>query len=114
MVVHLLSDQYGPEHTTRVMFLRSQRFYDAIYAWKDYRGEAAKLHALIQGRNPGARTLLDVGCGTGKHLESLREHYELEGVDVDPEMVRISREHLPGVPIHEEDMVDLDLGKQFD
>lgn len=96
------------------MFLRSQRFYDAIYAWKDYEVEAAKLHSLIQARNPEARTLLDVACGTGKHLEHLREHYEVEGVDVDPEMVRIARERLSGVAISEGDMADLDLGQEFD
>jgi SAM-dependent methyltransferase len=96
------------------MFLRSQRFYDAIYAWKDYQSEAVKIHALIQRRNPGARTLLDVACGTGTHLEHLREHYEVEGVDVDPEMVRIALERLPGVPIHEGNMADLHLGKKFD
>lgn len=64
------------------MFLRSQRFYDAIYAWKDYQGDAVKLHTLIEERNPGARTLLDVACGTGQHLEHLKERYEVEGVDV--------------------------------
>jgi SAM-dependent methyltransferase len=96
------------------MFLRSQRFYDAIYAWKDYPGEGSKLHALIKERNPGARTLLDVACGTGKHLEHLRKHYEVEGVDVDPEMVRIAQARLPRVPIHEGNMMDLDLGKEFD
>jgi SAM-dependent methyltransferase len=96
------------------MFLRSQRFYDAIYTWKDYPGEAAKLHALIKERNPGARTLLDVACGTGKHLEHLWEHYEVEGVDIDPEMVRIARARLPRVPIHEGNMTEFDLGKEFD
>jgi SAM-dependent methyltransferase len=107
-------NHYRLEHTIRVMFLRSQRFYDAIYAWKDYQGDATKLHALIQERNPGARTLLDVACGTGKHLELLKPRYEVEGVDVDPEMVRIARERVPGVPIHEGNMVEFDLGRKFD
>lgn len=61
------------------MFERSVRFYDALYSWKDYEGEAARLHELIQQLRPGARTLLDVACGTGKHLEHLRAHYEAEG-----------------------------------
>ena len=96
------------------MFLRSQRFYDAIYAWKNYQGDAVKLHALIEERNPGARTLLDVACGTGQHLEHLKERYQVEGVDLDPEMVRIARELLPRLPIHEGDMMEFDLGKKFD
>lgn len=96
------------------MFTKSSRFYDAIYGWKDYPAEAEKLHTLIQARRPGARTLLDVACGTGKHLELLREHYEVEGLDVNPEFLAIARQRLPGVPIHEGDMRDFDLGKTFD
>ena len=97
------------------MFERSQRFYDAIYAWKDYEREGDKLDGLIQARIPGARTLLDVACGTGKHLEVLRERYEVEGVDVDPEMLQIARERLgPDVSLHVADVVELDLGRSFD
>ncbi|MGH2764848.1 MAG: class I SAM-dependent methyltransferase [Actinomycetota bacterium] len=97
------------------MFLRSQRFYDAVYSWKDYPAEAGTLHDLIQERRPGARTLLDVACGTGKHLELLREHYEVEGVDLDPEMIAIARERLgDDVPLHVGDMTAFDLGRAFD
>lgn len=97
------------------MFRKSQRFYDAIYSWKDYPGEAAKLDALIRERVPGARTLLDVACGTGRHLELLRDRYQIEGTDLDPEMLAIARQRLgPDVPLHVADMVGLDLKKGFD
>jgi SAM-dependent methyltransferase len=97
------------------MFRRSQHFYDAIYAWKDYRAEVDKLLSIIRDRAPAARTLLDVACGTGKHLELLREHYEVEGVDVDPEMIAIAWERLgEAVPLHVADMTGLDLGRTFD
>ena len=43
--------------------------YDAFYSHKDYEGESARVTELVVERNPGARTLLDVACGTGKHLE---------------------------------------------
>ena len=96
------------------MFTRSARFYDAVYSFKDYRDEAERLHAVLQEHSPGARTLLDVACGTGKHLEYLRERYEVEGIDLDPQLLAIARERLPGVPLHEADMVRLDLGRSFD
>jgi ubiquinone/menaquinone biosynthesis C-methylase UbiE len=96
------------------VFTRSARFYDALYSWKDYPGETAKLVALIRERNPNARTLLDVACGTGKHLELLQEHFEVEGVDLDPDMLSIARKRLPGVPLHHGDMRELDLGRTFD
>lgn len=96
------------------MFERSIRFYDAIYSWKDYAGEVARLQEFVQASNPEATTLLDVACGTGKHLEHLRLHYEVQGVDVEPAFAALARERLPDVPIHEADMRDFDLGKTFD
>jgi SAM-dependent methyltransferase len=96
------------------MFSRSARLYDAVYASiRDYPGEAAELDRLIQDRRPGARTLLDVACGTGAHLEHLTG-YEAEGLDLDPEMLDVARERLPNVPFHEGDMAGFDLGKRFD
>jgi SAM-dependent methyltransferase len=96
------------------MFSRSARFYDALYSWKDYAAENVLLHALIETRTPGARTLLDVACGTGLRLAELQAWYEVEGVDLDPAMVELARERLPGVPVHEGDMITLALGREFD
>ena len=98
----------------RLVFSRSARLYDAVYASiRDYPREAAELDRLIQERRPGARTLLDVACGTGAHLDHL-SGYEAEGLDLDPEMLAVARERLPKVAFHEGDMVDFDLGKPFD
>jgi SAM-dependent methyltransferase len=97
------------------VFEKTARLYDAIYAWKDYRTEVDRLDRLIRERNPDARILLDVACGTGKHLELLKDAYEVVGVDLDPVMLEIARDRLgPDVPLHEGDMTDFDLGRRFD
>jgi SAM-dependent methyltransferase len=97
------------------MFVRSQRFYDAIYSWKDYPAEIERLLPIIRERAPEARSLLDVACGTGKHLELLREDFRVEGVDLDPEMIEIARGRLgETVPLHVGDMTGFDLGRTFD
>jgi SAM-dependent methyltransferase len=97
------------------LFSRSARIYDAIYASiRDYPREAAELDRLIQGRRPGARTLLDVACGTAAHLEHLAGKYEVEGLDLDPEMLAVARERLPNGTFHQADMADFDLGRRFD
>jgi SAM-dependent methyltransferase len=96
------------------MYALSARIYDALYSFKDYADESRRLHELIQARNPGARTLLDVACGTGKHLAELRAWYEVEGVDVEPQLLAQARDRLPEVPFHEADMTDFDLGREFD
>jgi len=96
------------------MFTRSADLYDAVYAFKDYAQEAERVHELIEERRPGARTLLDVACGTGKHLEQLRRWYDVTGVDLDPNLLAVARERLPDVPLHENDMRSFDLGRRFD
>ena len=35
---------------------------------------------MLAEEAPEAKTLLDVACGTGRHLELLGEDYEVEGL----------------------------------
>ena len=96
------------------MFRQSARYYDAVYSWKDYAGEAERVHELVQARKPGAASLLDVACGTGAHLAELRRWYRCEGLDLEPDLRAVARERLPDVPLHQGDMRDFDLGRRFD
>lgn len=89
-------------------------FYDAAHAFKDYGGEADYVAEVIRRHHPGARSLLDVACGTGRHLEHLRREFEVEGVDVNRQFLDIARRRLPGVTLHEGDMREFDLGRTFD
>src|SRR5690242_4552417 len=97
-------------------FSASAAVYDLLYeaAGKDYAAEADELHSLIQAKCPGARSLLDVACGTGAHLLHLRGRYQVAGVDLSPEMLEVARQRLPGVALTEADMRSFDLGRTFD
>jgi SAM-dependent methyltransferase len=95
------------------MFTGSAAFYDALYSWKDYAAESEKLRALIATRMT-AKTLLDVGCGTGLHLGYLKQHYAVEGLDLDPGLLTVAREQYPDIPFHEANMIDFKLAKRFD
>ena len=96
------------------MFRASARFYDAIYGFKDYEGEAAEIDARIQRACPGASTLLDVACGTGGHLRHLHGRYACEGIDLAEEQLAVATERLPDVAFHLADMTSFDLGRTFD
>jgi ubiquinone/menaquinone biosynthesis C-methylase UbiE len=97
------------------MFTETASLYDIIYHWKDYRAESEKLIAFIQQhKRSSGNMLLDVGCGTGKHLEYLRARYTCEGLDLDPELLHVAHERVPDVPLHEGDMMNFDLGRTFD
>jgi SAM-dependent methyltransferase len=96
------------------MFTKTAKYYDAIYSYKDYEAETELITELIHERAPNAKTLLDVACGTGKHLEHLVNQFDCTGIDLDEEMVDIARERTPGTPFHTGDMCDFDLNTKFD
>jgi len=90
--------------------------YDLVHEaeGKDYGGEAEAVLALIQARRPGARDLLDVACGTGRHLEHFAGRLACTGVDLDPAMLDRARRRCPGVTLVRADMTDLALDGGFD
>ncbi|MGP0093428.1 MAG: class I SAM-dependent DNA methyltransferase [Xanthobacteraceae bacterium] len=97
------------------MFTKSEPFYDAIYSWKDYAREAARLRELIAiHKRSAGHTLLDVACGTGGHIPYFRDAFAVEGLDLDPRMLEVARTRHAGIPFHQGDMVDFDLGRRFD
>jgi SAM-dependent methyltransferase len=97
------------------VFTRSADIYDAVYSFKDYVAEAERLHELIQARTPAASTLLDVACGTGKHLELLSRWYEVQGLDLNEDFVAIARDRLGDrAHIHLADMTSFDFARTFD
>jgi ubiquinone/menaquinone biosynthesis C-methylase UbiE len=96
------------------VFDKSAAFYDVLYSFVDYEAAVRQIRATLDREAPPARTLLDVGCGTGRHLELLRERYEVEGLDVNQTLLEAARERCPGVTFHEADMVDFSLARRFD
>jgi ubiquinone/menaquinone biosynthesis C-methylase UbiE len=88
--------------------------YDVLLQSKDYYAASKRVHFLVQQHAPNAKTLLDVACGTGKHLEYLQTDYMVEGLDLSPQMLEIARQRCPEVTFHRGDMVDFDLDFSFD
>jgi SAM-dependent methyltransferase len=96
-------------------YVAAARVYDLFYEEKDYAAEAGAVIALAEQYASGARTLLDVGCGTGVHLSHLAAHYtNVAGIDVSPAMLDEARASFPAIPFHEGDMRTFDLGERYD
>lgn len=69
-------------------------YFDLLYRDKDYAGEAAYIHGLIQSRCPGAGTVLNLGCGSGRHDRELAAYgYRITGVDRSEEMLSCARDN---------------------
>ena len=97
------------------MYSLSAELYDVIYREKDYLSDAAKLKDLFDSHmQSSGKTLLDVACGTGCHLQQFSEEFDCTGVELTQEMADLACKKLPHVPIHIGDMRDFDLAMEFD
>jgi SAM-dependent methyltransferase len=100
------------------VFNEYARYYDLLYRDKDYAGETDYVHNLIQGQNPDARTLLNLGCGSGRHDRCLVDRgYEVTGVDLSDEMLTAARGaamDIGALEYVQGDVRTVRLGKTFD
>lgn len=75
------------------------RYYDVLYQDKDYAGEADFVLSCLVRRQGEPRTLLDLGCGTGRHgLEMARRGVSVTGVDMSATMLEMGRQALAAAP----------------
>ena len=71
------------------------RYYNLLYKDKDYAGEAEYLHNLIGMHEPGTASILNLGCGTGRHdLLLAQMGYEVTGIDQSEGMLAIANSQL--------------------
>lgn len=93
-------------------------YYDLLYRDKDYAGEAAYVHGLIRRYAPGARDILELGCGTGRHAEAFAQlGFRVTGVDRSGEMVARARERAAGrhdLLLMEGDLRDFRSDRKFE
>lgn len=97
------------------------RYYDLLYRDKDYAGEASYVRGLIEQHRAGPLSVLDLGCGTGRHDAFLAEMgYDVTGVDRSAEMLHEARAlaRTAGAPaslrFEQGDVRSVRLGKTFD
>jgi len=99
------------------MFSESAELYDAIYStFKDYAAEADAIARLVRTTHPSARTILDVGCGTGEHAKHLRMRhgFVVDGLDIDPGLLAFARQKVPDANFVLADMGGFDLERRYD
>ncbi len=100
----------------------ARRLYgDLAWLWpiisppEDYVAEGEHIARLIADDADGqARMLLDLGCGGGHFMATLKRHFDVTGVDVSPCMLELSRGLNPDCAHVEGDMREVRLGRTFD
>ncbi len=96
------------------MYKKFADIYDASYHFYDYETYAEYVIRNIRSRNANARSLLELACGTGRYLEILVRHFDVEGLDLSQDMLIKAREKLPFAPLHQGDMTEFSLNRRFD
>lgn len=70
------------------------KYYDLLYKDKDYTNEVKYINNLLTTHCENVHNILDLGCGTGKHALLLAsEGYEVTGVDLSTQMIKIAQEN---------------------
>lgn len=73
--------------------------YETVYSHKQYSFEVEVLRRTLAELAPEARSLLDFGCGTGKHAALLaKAGFDVTGLDISPAMLRRACEQNPSAP----------------
>lgn len=99
--------------------LKSGQHYNLLIDWKKrINNDIPFLLDLLQGAKPEIKTVLEVGCGTGRHAEVLheKEGYKLTGVDINESMIEEASKRVPGAEMLTSDFMDTNLlkNRKFD
>ena len=87
------------------------RYYNLLYKDKDYQGEADYIYSLIDCHAKGSSTVLELGCGTGKHALLLAgKGLNIHGVDMSTDMLAQARQLFAGSPHEKAGSVSLEQG----
>lgn len=99
----------------RLVYKQFAKYYDSIYSRKDYKAESERIRAIIKEyKTSRGKDLLDAACGTGNHILFLKKYFNVTGLDLDKDMLRIARKKLPDIKFIRGDMRNFKLDKQFD
>lgn len=95
------------------------QYYDLLYSDKDYEKEVDYIDDLIKSNLPQAKTILDMGCGTGKHASLLCDKgYTVHGIDLSEDMLKIAETRREGkknkLSFSHSSIQDLNFNKKFD
>ena len=90
------------------------KYYDLLYQNKDYESEAEYLDLLLKRFSNQTQSILELGCGTGKHAKYLfKKGYKIHGIDRSKSMIEIASKNKRGI-YEQGDILKINLEKEFD
>lgn len=96
-------------------------YHDLSWIWpiisppEDYEEETEFFSRTIKEKAAiDVRTLLHLGCGGGRNDYTFKNHFQVTGIDLSQEMLKLARDLNPGVNYIPGDMRTVRLGTLFD
>ena len=99
----------------QLFYTKLAKYYDKIYYYIDYIRQAKFILKLVEGfKTNKGNNLLDVACGTGTHIQLLKNHFQITGLDKNKEMLEIAKKKNPEIKFVQGDMQTFRLKERFD
>jgi len=76
--------------------------------------EAKLIERLIKNHAPGAKNLLELGCGSGSLIKVLQKSYSCVGIDLSSEMVKLAKKKVPRCQFLVGDITSIKIEEKFD
>jgi len=92
------------------------KYYNLLYKDKNYLEEYTYIREILEKHGANGKTILDIGCGTGKHLNFFKKDgFSVSGVDMSENMISEAKKYLQ----QEENLIcakasEFQFAKKFD
>jgi len=122
MVYYIEPEEFLRKNRSLIDHARLKLLYNelsSIYElviFRDTTCEVSFLHEIIRSFKPDATSILDVGCGVGRHAKLLSEKYgySVTGIDISEKMVELANSQCPECKFMKMDMREIKMNNVFD
>ncbi|HDL00924.1 MAG TPA: class I SAM-dependent methyltransferase [candidate division Zixibacteria bacterium] len=99
----------------RPLYNQFAEYYDLLHVNKDYAGEVKELKKIIKRyKKSDGRELLDVACGTGRHIFYFKNYFSCMGIDFHESMLKVARKKMKDITFKQAEMELFSMRKRFD
>ena len=86
--------------------------YDAVVGQRE--DVALFLQKLLRSYAPKAKTLLELGCGSGSMLKILTRKYKARGIDLSAKMIELAKKKAPKAKVSVGDITNFSFDERYD
>ena len=89
-------------------------YWDELASIKSAKKRAKKVLSLIRKYNPKAKSILELGVGSGNVLKCFPKRYNLFGLDIGQKYVKLAQKKMPYANLIVSSMHNFKINKKFD